>query len=171
MVLLQTIHLFGMLRRRRNLRNRGIGDGSLSMTQLNIVPGLNSGMQPVSSTNGGSNLGSKRLYIWFAASKFLCSSAAFLSPSWLGLGSCVSKASRKARALTYLNTLLMVHPQQQKGVIRTFLRAVQLQSRKIVPDKFLDRLHNVCQGHFHSHLVDMGTTEAYQACTTISFQG
>jgi hypothetical protein len=120
MDLLQTIHVFGLLRRRRNLRNRGIGDGSLSMTQLNIIPGLNSGTQPVSSTNGGSNLGSKRLYIWFAASKFWCSSAAFLSTSWLGLGSSVSKVSRKARALTYLDLLLAIHPQQEKGAIPTF---------------------------------------------------
>jgi hypothetical protein len=170
MDLLQTIHVFGLLRRRRNLRKRGIGDGSLSVTQLNILPGTNAGMQPVSSTNGGSNLGSKRLYIRLAASKAWCNSAAFWSPSWLGLGSSVCKASRKAKALTYLKILLTVHPQHQKRLIPTSSRAVQLHSSKLVPDKFLDRLHNVCQGHSHRHLVDMGTTEAYQACTTILSQ-
>jgi len=104
MLLQQTIHDFGLLRRRRNFRKSGIGDGLLSMMQLNIVPGLNPGMQPVSSTNGGSNLGSKRLYILFAVNSFSCSSAALLSPSWLGLGSSDPKASRKARAFTYILT-------------------------------------------------------------------
>ena len=95
----------GRLWRRIKRGNRGTGDGVFSSTALKIVPVLNSGMHPVSSTIAGSNLGSNRLYIRFASTNRFVKSAALNSASLSGFDSSASNACRKAMALTYLRTL------------------------------------------------------------------
>jgi hypothetical protein len=108
MDLLQAIHSLGRGWRRKNLGKSGTREVLLSMAALKIVPGWNSGIQPVSSTSDESNLVSKGLYMIFAATSVWVSLAAFLRAFLSGTGSREFRAFRKANALTYLSCMIVI---------------------------------------------------------------